>query len=48
MMINDPRARFIAVILRGEKSEEKSETHNEELRSHFGVGLQDKTRVSQS
>lgn len=48
MMINDPRARFIAVILRGEKSEEKSEAHNEELRSHFRVGLQDKTRVSQS
>lgn len=48
MMINDPRARFIAVILRGEKTEEKSEAHNEELRSHFGVGLQDKTRVSQS
>ena len=47
-MINDPRARFIAVILRGENSEKKSETNNEELRSNFRVRPQDKTRVSQS
>lgn len=47
-MINDPRARFIAVILRGENREKMSEPSNEELRSHFRVRPQNKTRVSQS
>lgn len=37
-MINEQRARFIAVILGGENSGKKREANNEELRSNFRVG----------
>lgn len=45
-MINEQRARFIAVILGGENSGKKREANNEELRSNFRVGPQDKPDFS--
>lgn len=43
-MINDPRARFIAAMVRGENGEKKSETNNEELRSNFRGRPRDKNQ----
>lgn len=46
MMINDQRARFIAVILREENSGKKREANNEELRNHLR-GATGQTKISQ-